>query len=171
MTLATLVGRTLQAVLWIALVGFLVLLGLSRITPLEVLVVRSGSMEPAMPTGGVVIVDRSARAPGVGEVASFREPDGSVVTHRIVAIDGLRYVTKGDANEANDPIHRPRTAVYGTVLVALPFLGYAVHLLQQPIAFLVLLLGTGGFLIVASLRTIAEELSRMRHEREPTDAT
>ena len=64
--LVKLAGLGLQAILWTALLGFILLLGLSRLTPYEVLVVRSGSMEPAISTGGVVIVDRNARNPVVG---------------------------------------------------------------------------------------------------------
>ena len=170
-TLSTLAWRGLQAILWIVLLGFLVLIGLSRVTPFEVLVVRSGSMQPAISTGGVVIVDRGALSPPVTAIASFVEPDGSVVTHRVVGMDGPRFVTRGDANNAADELHRPAAAVYGTVVLSLPFLGYVIHLLQQPAAFLVLLLGTGGFLIADSIRTIAQELSRMRRERRQVDET
>ena len=37
-----------QAIMWTALLGFILLLGLSRLTPFEVLIVRSGSMEPTL---------------------------------------------------------------------------------------------------------------------------
>jgi signal peptidase I len=157
-----LVWQPLQAVLWIALLGFVVLLALSRVTPYEVLVVRSGSMEPSIHTGGIVIVDRQAQALKVGDVASFREPSGSVVTHRVVGMDDAGYITRGDANGADDATARPRAAVYGTVVLALPILGYGIHWLEQPAVFLVLLLGTGGFLIIDALRTIAREVARMR---------
>ena len=167
---STLVRLALQAMLWIVLLGFLVLIGLSRLTPYEALVVRSGSMEPTIATGGIVLVDRGARTPSVGSVASFRDPDGSLVTHRIVGLDGSRYITKGDANTTADDLHRPIAATYGTVVLSAPFLGFAIHLLQQPAAFLLLLLGTGGFLVVDALRTIAEELRRMRRERRRVDA-
>ena len=58
--------RGLQAILWIVLLGFVALLGVSRFTPYETLVVRSGSMEPTIHTGGIVIVDREARSPKRG---------------------------------------------------------------------------------------------------------
>jgi len=171
MTLSTLVWRGLQAALWIVLLGFLVLIGLSRFTSFEVLVVRSGSMQPAISTGGIVIIDRAAIRPPVRAIASFREPDGSVITHRIVAMEGPLFVTKGDANDDNDVLQRPASAVYGTVVLSLPFLGYLIHLLQAPAAFLVLLLGTGGFLIADAIRTITRELSRMRRDRRRVDET
>jgi signal peptidase I len=162
--------RGSQAVLWTALLGFLLLLALSRFTSYEVLVVRSGSMEPTVATGGVVIVDRNDRLLRVGDIASFREPDGNVVTHRVIGLDNRAYVTRGDANASKDPGTRPPSAVYGSVVLALPLLGYLIYLLEQPPAFLLLLLVTGGFLIVDALRTIARELTRMRRETRVPDA-
>ena len=168
-TLSTLAWRGLQAVLWIVLLGFLLLIGLSRVTPFETLVVRSGSMEPTISTGAIVLVDRSAHRPSLQAIASFREPDGSIVTHRVVGMDGPRFVTRGDANNANDQVHRPAASVYGTVILTVPFAGYLIHFLQQPTAFLLLLLGTGGFLIADSLRTIGREIERIRRERRLPD--
>lgn len=168
-TLSTVIRRALQATLWVFLLGFLVLVGLSRFTPYETLVVRSGSMEPTIPTGGIILVDRGARTPAVGSIASFREPDGSLVTHRIVGLDGSHYVTKGDANSTIDDYRRPIAATYGTVVLTVPLLGYVIHVLQLPAAFLLLLLGTGGVLIVDASRTIATELGRMRRERGRAD--
>lgn len=169
--LATLTRRGLQTILWVVLLAFLALVGLSRFTPYEVLIVRSGSMEPVIATGGIVVVDRSATTPPVGAIASFRDPDGSLVTHRVVGTDGSRLITRGDANAADDPLDRAAASVYGTVDLTVPLIGYLIHLLRQPTAFLILLLGTGGFLILDALRTIRDEVSRMRRDRGQADAT
>ena len=166
----TLTWRGLQAILWIVLVGFVALVGMSRFTPFEALVVRSGSMEPTISTGGIVIVDRGGRAPDVGAIASFREPDGSIVTHRIVDVDAQGFATRGDANDDVDPYRRPSTSVYGTVVASLPLLGYLIRTLQQPAAFLLLLLGSGGLLILGESRTIVRELRRLGRGPELTDA-
>jgi signal peptidase len=166
----TLTWRGLQAILWIVLIGFVALVGLSRFTPYEALVVRSGSMEPTINTGGIVVVDRGARSPNVGAIASFREPDGAIVTHRIVDADSQGFVTRGDANNSVDASHRPRMSVYGTVVMSMPFVGYLIRTLQQPAAFLLLLVGSGGLLILAESRTILQELQRLRRHPELGDA-
>lgn len=168
--LLTLVWRGLQMILWILLLAFLALIALSRFTPFEALVVRSGSMAPSITTGGIVVVDRAARLPTIGVVASFREPDGTVVTHRVVGIIDGRFVTRGDANHSDDSIHRPASSVYGTVVLSLPWAGYVVHTFQQPAAFLLLLLGSGGLLVLDALRTIWRELVRLRNGPEFADA-
>lgn len=167
--LLTLAGRGLQLVLWIVLLGFVALVGLSRVTPYEALVVRSGSMEPTIATGSIVIVDRAARSPAVGAIVSFREPDGSVVTHRIVGVEGGQFVTRGDANQNPDAIHRPAASIYGAVVLSLPFAGYLVHALEQPAAFLLLLLGSGGLIVLGALRTIYGEVIRLTHREEATN--
>lgn len=168
--LLTLLWRGLQLLLWIALLGFVALVGLGRVTPYEALVVRSGSMEPTIPIGSIVIVDRAAHSPTIGTIASFREPDGSVVTHRIVGIEAGRYLTRGEANSSVDAERRPPATLYGTVVASVPLAGYAVHALQQPAAFLLLLLGSGGLLVLGALRTIYDEVVRLRRHGAPIDA-
>src|SRR5688572_678033 len=72
-------------------------------------VVRSGSMEPAIDTGDVV-VSRPVHPDqlGPGDVVTFRDPTRSaeLVTHRVVEVsrqgDQYAFVTKGDANTATE---------------------------------------------------------------------
>lgn len=71
------------------------------------LVVLSGSMEPTIPTGSMVLVQRvPASELEVGDVVAVARPDRSRVTHRIVVLerrhDGATLVLKGDANEDAD---------------------------------------------------------------------
>lgn len=74
------------------------------------LTVLSGSMEPLIPVGSmIVVVPVVPEEIGVGDVVTYNAPiqDGRVVTHRVVQIQqpGRRpvIVTKGDANAAPDP--------------------------------------------------------------------
>jgi hypothetical protein len=92
-----------------------------------------------------------------------------MVTHRVIAIDGAGYETKGDSNAKADLGRRNPDQVYGTVTATIPLVGYALHLLHQPIVFLLLLLGTGGVLIVGELRTIWHEVSGQRRRRKAVD--
>jgi signal peptidase len=76
---------------------------------IQPLVVTSGSMEPGIETGDLIVATpRPASEFKIGDVATLRSSlTGSLVTHRIVAIeldDDQVYVTmRGDANEVNDP--------------------------------------------------------------------
>ena len=68
--------------------------------------VLTGSMEPEIPAGSLVVVQKvEADALSEGDVIAFHRPrDGSVVTHRLQAIDTERkeLITKGDANDQED---------------------------------------------------------------------
>jgi signal peptidase I len=73
------------------------------------LVVRSGSMIPALQVGDLVIVDDiAAREMAVGDIVTFDDPEGrgDTITHRVVGITAaggvLHVETKGDANELGE---------------------------------------------------------------------
>ena len=95
-----------------------------------VYVVTSGSMEPAIPMGSLIVA-QAVRPEDVqpGDVITYALPD-RVVTHRVESIsvqDGrVVFVTRGDANVVVDPwLVEPDGAV-GDVHAALPVLGFAV---------------------------------------------
>ncbi|WP_377269323.1 signal peptidase I [Peterkaempfera sp. SMS 1(5)a] len=98
-----------------------------------VLTVLTGSMDPAIPPGSVV-VDRPVRPEliRVGDVVTFhsgRSPGGGeqLVTHRVVAVQhtasSLTFTTKGDANRVDDPGRRAASDVRGLVWFHLPQIG------------------------------------------------
>jgi len=95
------------------------------------LVVKSDSMSPAISAGDVVVVTGAdATSLSAGTVVTYREPGGTVVTHRIVDVvetdDGIRYRTKGDANEEPDRVLVTPAQVRGTVWFTIPLLGHLV---------------------------------------------
>jgi signal peptidase I len=163
---APFLGTIIQLVLWIGLLTLLLLSLLPRLTAYDVFVVRGGSMEPTIAVGSIVIVDRADRSPQIGQIATFADPQAGLVTHRVIGQDGALYVTQGDANSSADVTHRSASDVVGVERLAIPYLGYVLHALQTPVVFLLLLLGTAGFLIFGELRTIATELRRLRGRSE-----
>ena len=62
--------------------------------------VLSGSMDPYMKTGDFILVREQADY-AVGDVVLFHD-GGSLVTHRITRRTAAGFVTKGDANNAED---------------------------------------------------------------------
>jgi signal peptidase len=97
----------------------------------NLLSVASGSMEPTIPVGSVVIeksVDITTILPG--DIITYRSPElfNSIVTHRVVEVtisDGERvFRTKGDANNGYDLELVPASKVTGRILFHLPYLGY-----------------------------------------------
>lgn len=120
-------GRLVTAAL-LALFGIVVVV--PAVTGSTTLTVLSGSMEPTFKPGALLIVQPvAAEDIEVGSILTFRpEADQDVlITHRVVrqesTADGERWVTRGDANGADDaPIVYDQ--VRGKVLFALPLLGH-----------------------------------------------
>lgn len=93
-------------------------------------VVLSGSMEPEIPTGSVVVVDGRKKEWNPGDVITYRRGN-MVVTHRIVEKSEEGYCTKGDANTEEDAGIVLEKQVIGNVIVALPWLGFGIVWLRQ----------------------------------------
>lgn len=117
-------------------------------------VVLSGSMEPALSVGDLLIV-REAENYEVGDIVVYQSGRIAVV-HRITAIhDDDTVTTQGDANNAADePI--PMTAICGKVVVALPLVGYVAWAMKSPIAVLLMLVAA-VLLIELSFRETKEQ--------------
>ncbi|MBW0117375.1 signal peptidase I [Pseudonocardia abyssalis] len=142
-------------------------------TPLTVL---SGSMEPALPVGSTVIVrPRPAAEIVVGDVITFTDRDeGSVetrvVTHRVVGVEpGPVFVTRGDANNADDPGVVEAVDVRGVQWYHVPYVGLLRERLLTPpgvyFAAGVALLAVAAYLLVPRSRTPVTADRRRRQDR------
>lgn len=83
-------------------------------------IVLSGSMEPTFMTGDMILLkDADTAALKEGDVICYMQ-EGSAVTHRIVKrteTDGsVQFTTKGDANNAEDPVTVSPDQVQGIYL-------------------------------------------------------
>jgi signal peptidase I len=90
-------------------------------------VILSGSMEPRIHVGDVVVTRDVAAASLVkGQVVTVTDPDhpGRTRTHRVVRLNSDGTLTlKGDANRAADTSHASLDAVQGVGVVRVPFVG------------------------------------------------
>jgi signal peptidase I len=81
--------------------------------------VLSGSMEPVLNVGGLVVIKPvQAQDVSVGDVISFKLPGiDTPICHRVIekqqTAEGLMFKTKGDANEEADQNPVPADAVNG----------------------------------------------------------
>jgi signal peptidase len=104
---------------------------------------RGASMEPRVSGGDLAIV-RSKRTYRVGDVAAYRNTTlHRVVVHRIVAVDGVFYTFKGDANSFVDPQQVGRAEIVGRLSLSIPLLGSVLLWLASPINALLLLVLVG----------------------------
>jgi signal peptidase len=114
--------------------------------------VSSGSMEPALKVGGVVVTQPAqAETIRVGDTITFHSPlNNELTSHRVVAADkgsSLNFQTKGDANEDADPYILPAANLVGKVCFHLPYFGYVAQFIKTPLG-LVLTLCLPGLVII-----------------------
>lgn len=133
--------------------------------------VQSGSMEPTLHTGSIVTVQPQKDYQN-GDIVTIRESPASNVTltHRIVevkTVDGrVQYVTRGDANKANDPEERPKTNVVGKEIATVPYLGYILSYAKTKNGLLFLIIIPCVILIYNELLSIKTEALRLVHARK-----
>jgi signal peptidase len=125
------------------------------------LVVRSGSMAPAIETGDVVMSKLVGPASiEVGDVVTFRDPsrEGALITHRVLDAKRERghfsFVTKGDANTGLERWSVSSEGTVGRVALRVPRVGYLLTYLGLPLVRVVLLAVGGLILAVLALRRI-----------------
>jgi signal peptidase I len=114
------------------------------------------SMEPRFHTGDLAIL-RSAGSYSVGDVVAYRSASlNTVVMHRIVAMDGDRFVIQGDNNDWLDEDHPSKDDVLGTLFARIPQGGRALAAVTSP--------GVVGLVGLAVLTALgAARRSRGRH--------
>ena len=149
---------------FIAVIAILLIVSVLPITGnFKVMTVLSGSMEPAIKTGSVVIVKPTDNYK-IGEIITFGEisKTKSPITHRIYdmkVIEGrISYITKGDANNAPDQREVSEREVVGKVLFSIPYLGYAVDFAQKPLGFALIILIPAVIIIGDEVRKIWREV-------------
>lgn len=95
-------------------------------------VVDGTSMLPRF-RGSDLVALRPTGSPGVGDVVAYRSALlHRVVLHRVVAIDGDRYVVKGDNNSFVDPEQPGRNDLVGALWFRVPSGGHVIGTLKVP---------------------------------------
>jgi signal peptidase I len=126
-----------------AALGLLVLVAVvaGAVFGVRPVVITSGSMEPEVSTGALVITRTvSAADLEVGDVVTVPTSTGSRVTHRIVDIDeagsGVILTLRGDANPVPDEEVYPVSSA-DRMVVDVPLVGYVLSAMRSPAGLLV----------------------------------
>ncbi len=135
----------------------------------QVMIVLSGSMEPAIKTGSVVFV-LPVKHYEIGNVITFKnnnEKEKST-THRIKnteVVEGkMLYITKGDANENVDARKVTENEIIGRTVFWIPYIGYVVDFAKRPIGLLIIILVPGVMIVVGEGKKILREVKRIKEE-------
>ncbi len=82
--------------------------------------VVSGSMEPTVSTGDMVIFQEQDAYEIDDIIVYYDEEDGAFILHRIIGIDADGFITKGDFNPLEDPDSVQPECIQGKVVISLP---------------------------------------------------
>ncbi|ALE91291.1 signal peptidase I [Arthrobacter alpinus] len=149
-----------------------------RITGATPYTILTGSMQPELPPGTLVVVRPvDANKISIGSVITYQLQSGKAtnVTHRVVAQGfdtkgGLRFQTQGDANNVPDENWVKPIQIKGEKWYAVPYLGYVNNILireeRQMAVYIAaaLLLGYAAFSFIGAIR------DRGGHRRTSADS-
>lgn len=119
--------------LFLAIIGLLIIFTISSNSSLlggyNSYLVQSGSMEPTIMTGDIIVIhpkDEYVRH----DVITFRNSEGSIISHRIIDEkekgNSKTFITKGDANQAEDEGTVSPSDILGAVAFVVPKIGFLV---------------------------------------------
>jgi signal peptidase len=136
-------------------------LAVPRVLGNQVFTVLSGSMEPTLRVGDVVVESRLAPLDArIGDVITFRAPENQakLITHRVLRVrasgDMVWFETKGDASTGTERWSIAEDGVLGRVSYRIPKLGYVTNRLGSRFGRLGLIVAPALLLGLYELRRI-----------------
>ena len=134
--------------------------------------VEGGSMEPNIKKGSVIIISPTETENlRVGDVITFTSPSDNetVVTHRIVKInegDEITFITRGDANNADDNDLLPANNILGKVHIAIPFIGFLMSFARTKEGLLTLIIIPGVLIIFFEILNLVKASRQLKRRKE-----
>ncbi|THE12331.1 signal peptidase I [Bacillus timonensis] len=109
----------------------------------KVMTVLTGSMEPLLQPGDVIVVKPINFAKvKVNDVITYRNSQNTLVTHRVIELvdqEGeVFFQTKGDANNVKDDGLVAHQQLVGSLLFHIPKAGYIATFIKSPIGLILL---------------------------------
>lgn len=120
-------------------------------------IVQSGSMEPAIPVGAVVIIKPSSTY-NAGDVITYSQNGKNNVTHRIVETKDGSFITKGDANEEADSVEVLADNIVGKSFLVLPYVGYLADFVKTPKGFVILVVIPASIVVYEEIKAVFREI-------------
>lgn len=155
-------ARVLFLVVGIAVVATFVVIGVPQLVGAEYsFVVMSGSMEPAMSPGDVVLVDdRPLDEIEVGDTITYATGPRPT-THEVIEAsqdgDIFLFKTKGIANEDPDPGVVRGESVIGVTMLVIPYAGHIVLLANTKMGAALFLIVPGALLVLNEVYGLARD--------------
>lgn len=137
---------------------------------LQMYIVMSGSMSPAVEMGSLVLVEpMQPEEIEPGDIITFRGVTDSdnITTHRVVGIEeenGLYYRTRGDANEVDDPMPVNSNQLIGKMKFTIPYAGYIFSFARTTKGIMTLISIGIAIILIELIKTILAEKRNTEQE-------
>lgn len=135
-------------------------------------VVLSGSMEPTLKIGSIVVV-LPQKNYLEGDIVSFfvGSRKDNIVTHRIAAKlypNGISreplFLTAGDANKDFDSQKLEGEQIIGRMLFSVPYLGSFINFIKQPYGFILLVVVPATMIVFNEIQNLKREFLLWREK-------
>ena len=157
------VAKLSKIVVIMGIVTVSVFLAVVELKGFKLVTVESGSMEPKIRVGDLVVVSPLANWPRVGEVISFqsRINQQETITHRVYSVNIKEgyLVTKGDNLQSTDPPLRLHQ-ITGIMRLRSTLAGRIVKLLRNPVGLIVGVYIPGILMIISEAKILNRSLHR-----------
>ncbi len=167
---------------WLLIAILVVIAAVTAISALDIpggiklYTVQSGSMEPAVSAGSLVL-SKPTEDYQIGDIVTFKAEEDRLVnnpkytiTHRIFEINeteiGIEYVTKGDANDTRDSQAISKDLILGKTIFSIPFLGYPVSFAKTREGLIILIVIPATMIIYSEILNIKNEAKRLIQKRK-----
>ena len=141
----------------------------------KIYIVQSGSMEPVIKTGSLVVVNENARYDDVkvGDIVAFKTATGTRVTHRVISITSEGFETMGDNNNGlSDGVSTTRANFWGsTYEFCIPGLGYAMAGLNNGNNRLIVIMVVIALILLDLLLDTSDETPKKQKETIEVEVT
>lgn len=159
----------LGAIIFVAL---LLIISVFPITGnIKTMAVLSGSMEPTIHTGSVIVVKPVSNYK-IGDIITFGPNTKTEIptTHRIVDLKIVSgeavYQTKGDANNSADVKEVSIKEVIGKVYFSIPYLGHILDFVKKPVGLIIVIVIPAVVVVDDEIRKIIAEVSKIKAKKE-----
>lgn len=115
-----------------------------------ILEVVSGSMEPTIKIGDLIIIHTNEKDYKKNDIVTFYDDRGNLVTHRIISLQDKVMVTKGDYNNIDDG-KNSTDKIVGKYVFKLSGVGNFLKILKSPLVTIVILVTSFLYCVTISI--------------------
>jgi len=152
---------------WLVIFSLVVIAALTTFSALKIpgglklLVVQSGSMEPTIKTGSVILIKKQDTY-NIGDIISFVGAGSNSTTHRVTQTTVVKgkeiFNTKGDVNKGEDRETVEIDNILGKTVFTLPYLGYIVAFTKTQKGFIFLIVVPATIIVFSEILNIKKEM-------------